>query len=91
MISDNSNHFTGFERKCIDFLADLKENNNKQWFDENKPIYLEYVIKPLQSLIEDLSPVLMSIDPLIITTPFIGKTISRINRDTRFSNDKSPY
>lgn len=91
MPSDNSINFTGFERKCIDFLADLKENNNRNWFDENKPIYQEYVIKPLQRLIEELSPTLISIDPLIVTTPFVGKTISRINRDTRFSNDKSPY
>lgn len=91
MSIENSINFTGFEHKAIEFLASIKENNNKQWFENNRQIYNHYIVRPLQCLIAELSPVLMSIDPLIETTPAIGKTISRINRDTRFSNDKSPY
>jgi uncharacterized protein (TIGR02453 family) len=39
----------------------------------------------------DLSEFMLTIDPYVVTAPAINKTISRIYRDTRFSNDKTPY
>lgn len=83
--------FKGFSHKTFDFLMNLEFNNNKIWFEENKQSYKDYVVKPFQELINSLSSYMLSIDPLFDTRADIGKTISRIYRDVRFSKDKSPY
>jgi uncharacterized protein (TIGR02453 family) len=76
-------------RDLIQFLGELSENNNRAWFVMNKPRYdilraefLELVTK----LIADISkfdPAVASCNP--------KKALFRINRDIRFSHDKSPY
>jgi uncharacterized protein (TIGR02453 family) len=69
-------------------LSELSENNNKEWFDSNKPAYQEHVRKPFANLLETLSQEL-----IVAGVTFSGgeKTMFRANRDVRFSNDKSPY
>ncbi|MFD2570272.1 DUF2461 domain-containing protein [Spirosoma soli] len=73
------------------FLSDLKANNNKPWFDANRPAYEAAkadVVQLVAQLIEELGLV----DPAIAETPLQAKScIFRINRDVRFSSDKSPY
>lgn len=81
--------FQGFSKETIDFLADLKENNNKQWFEANRDKYIRYLREPMQELTISLGTFMLSIDPYFEIEP--RKTISRINRDIRFSKDKSPY
>ena len=81
-------HFTP---TTISFLNELKENNYKEWFEQNRPVYEEHLLKPLRQLAVDLDPVLKSIDSRIETSPSVGKAVSRIYRDIRFSNDKTPY
>lgn len=83
--------FEGFSNETIDFLKNLKENNNKLWFEENKEIYINHLLTPMKYLVMDLSSFILSIDPLLEVTPSSGYTISKIYRDTRFSKDKSPY
>lgn len=76
-------------RDLIQFLVELSENNNRAWFVMNKPRYdilraefLDLVVK----LIADIS----KFDPEVAgCNP--KKALFRINRDIRFSNDKSPY
>ncbi|MEI6521625.1 MAG: DUF2461 domain-containing protein, partial [bacterium] len=80
-----------FDKKTINFLQNLKENNDKVWFKENENDYRGFVLEPLQDLVEDLSDTMLDIDDEIETNPAIGKTISRIYRDIRFSKDKSPF
>lgn len=60
-------------------------------FEANKYDYQEYLLKPFKQLVNDLGCFMLSIDPLLETTPAVDKTISRIYRDTRFSKDKTPY
>lgn len=83
--------FHSFSQKTIEFLIDLKANNTKSWFEDHKHAYTEYVLKPAQSLVSELSDFMLAIDPYLETSPAVGKTISRIYRDTRFSKDKSPF
>ena len=83
--------FQGFFPETFVFLKNLAENNNKRWFDANRLIYETYVLKPLAALVGELSPFMLSIDPSFEVTPAVNKTISRIYRDTRFSEDKSPF
>jgi len=81
--------FTGFSKATVDFLSNLKENNNKQWFEANRENYEKYLFEPFQELVTDLGPFMLTIDPCFETSP--KKCISRIYRDVRFSRDKSPY
>lgn len=90
-MSKTEYHFTGFSDMTIDFLKNLRNNNDKAWFTKNKNSYQEYLVKPFQNLVMDLAGDMLAIDPGIEVAPKIDKTLSRIFRDTRFSKDKSPY
>lgn len=71
------------------FLEELKQNNHKPWFDENRDRY-QKLRKELVSFIQKLIPAIAAFDPSIM--PLEPKDcIFRINRDIRFSNDKTPY
>lgn len=83
--------FEGFCEDTLKFLVELTINNNKPWFEENRKRYENVLLVPMQELVMDLTPTMISIDPAFVTKPSIGATISRIHRDTRFSKDKSPY
>lgn len=90
-MENNKNNFTGFTVDTFNFLKELRENNNKEWFEEHREEYKKYLLQPFQKLVSDLSGFMLSIDPAFIVIPSSGKTISRINRDIRFSKNKSPY
>ncbi len=81
--------FAGFSKNTISFLKKLAKNNNKDWFDANKPDYLKYVKQPTIELTSVLADRMLSIDNTFESNP--SKIISRINRDIRFSANKSPY
>lgn len=71
------------------FLDELKKNNNKEWFDANRSRYKDLRQQFLgftTLLIAELS----QIDPSLKGIE-ASKTVFRINRDIRFSADKSPY
>lgn len=70
------------------FLLDLAENNDREWFGENKARYEEHVKDPALRLIADFAPELKKLSPHFMATP---RSLFRIYRDTRFSKDKSPY
>lgn len=78
-------------KETLDFLVENRLQNSRDWFHEHKSIYQEVVLAPLTELVEKLAPVMWEIDPLLITTPKVCKTISRIYRDTRYTKDKSLY
>lgn len=86
-----TDRFDGFPPHSLQFLRDLRHNNNKEWFELHKPDYQEHILRPLQILVAGLAPMMLSIDPDFEVRPALNKTISRIYRDTRFSRDKSPY
>ncbi len=70
------------------FLSDLKKNNNRDWFNKNKDVYLkqhENIIAFADSLLVELNK------HDNIETPTGKKSLFRIYRDVRFSKDKSPY
>ena len=73
----------------LQFLKTLQKNNNRDWFNENKSIYIEAkddVLLFVENLIEEIAKFdeeILKIDP--------KKALFRIYRDTRFSKDKTPY
>ena len=80
------NIFTGFPKEAIDFLADLENNNDREWFGHNKTRYKETVESPARDFVAVMTG---RMRPLI-GGPVKGK-IFRIHRDVRFSRDKTPY
>ena len=73
----------------LQFLNTLEKNNNRDWFNENKNLYLEAkedVELFVESLIQEIAPFdeeILKIDP--------KKAVFRIYRDVRFSKNKIPY
>jgi uncharacterized protein (TIGR02453 family) len=70
------------------FLKTLKDNNNRDWFNANKDTFLEEQ-RRIEIFADALLLALNSHD--IIETPSGKKSLHRIYRDTRFSNNKTPY
>jgi|WetSurMetagenome_2_1015567.scaffolds.fasta_scaffold04459_8 uncharacterized protein (TIGR02453 family) len=81
--------FTGFPPEGLSFLRRLKRNNNRPWFQKHKSEYEELVRFPMECLIASLRPRMAEVAP---DFEFHSRTsIFRVYRDTRFSNDKTPY
>src|SRR6185436_5062546 len=78
-----------FPSEGLQFLRSLKRNNNREWFQEHKGIYEEYVKRPMTQLISALAEDFREFAPEMIASPKVSAY--RIYRDTRFSRDKSPY
>jgi uncharacterized protein (TIGR02453 family) len=73
----------------ITFLGELSENNNKPWFEEHRPTY-ERLRGEWLELVGRVIAGIAEFDPGVgIVSP--KDTQFRINRDIRFSKDKSPY
>lgn len=81
--------FDGFPKEGIAFLRRLKKNNNREWFARHKSEYEDLVKAPMQSFIASLRPAFDRFAPEYDLNP--RTAIFRIYRDTRFSNDKTPY
>ena len=74
------------------FLKDLSNNNNREWFTENKDRYEDSVKMPALAFIAAFGPKLSKISPHFQAVPKAqGGSLFRIYRDTRFSKDKTPY
>ena len=74
------------------FLADLRTNNNRDWFAANKDRYEEQLLEPALAFIDAFAPRLEKISPHFRADARpSGGSLFRIYRDTRFSKDKSPY
>ena len=77
------------KKSTLDFLTALKCNNNRDWFLLNRPIYLNAKVN-FELFVQEI------INEIIVFEPIMKgleakSCIFRINRDIRFSNDKSPY
>ena len=81
-----------FGPELFRFLADLEENNNREWFNQNKSRYEEHVREPALQFVADVAPGLRKMSKRLVADPRpIGGSVFRIHRDTRFSKDKTPY
>lgn len=83
---------TYFSEKTYKFLRALGRNNSREWFAEHKPEYETHLRQPFLKLITDLQPDIAAISLNYRADPKqVGGSLFRIHRDTRFSNDKTPY
>ena len=81
--------FQGFGKEMIPFFLDLRFHNDKAFMDANRERYYREVRQPFYDFIGAMGPGMQRIAEDMEVRP--AKCLSRINRDTRFSKDKSPY
>ena len=77
------------QKSTVQFLRDLKKNNSKEWFDTNRKKY-ESAKNDYEALVGDVIKQLSKTDESIAHLE-PKQCVFRINRDVRFSKDKSPY
>jgi len=77
------------DEKTIEFLQDLKTNNNRDWFNANKPRFLE-AKSDFENFLTGMIAAIAKFDPPVSRVE-AGKCVFRIYRDVRFSKDKTPY
>lgn len=79
-------HFT---QEYLDFFEELSYNNSKEWFDANRKRYQKYVKNPFEDFVTEVILKINEFDPEILISP--KASVFRINRDIRFTKDKTPY
>ena len=83
--------FNGFGNDTFSFLQELRDNNNREWFADNRSRYDEHFLAPAFALVNALEDVARKLSPPHKAEARINGSVRRINRDVRFSKDKSPY
>jgi uncharacterized protein (TIGR02453 family) len=83
--------FEGFSARLFQFLSELADNNNKEWFDQHRREYETQVLGPVKSFVADLGPIVRILNEEFEIEPRVGRTISRINNDMRFHKNRPPY
>jgi len=78
-----------FTPAALRFLRQLATHNDKPWFEAHRSAYEKDVRDPMRALIEEMNGRIARFAPEIGGDP--KRSMFRINRDIRFSKDKSPY
>lgn len=81
--------FEGYPATFSTFFAGLTENMDREWFEAHKSEYLDDVLEPTKLMVVALGERMQSVLPSLEYDP--DKSLMRIYRDLRFSQDKSPY
>jgi uncharacterized protein (TIGR02453 family) len=78
-----------FSPASLAFFRGLARNNKKPWFEAHRADYEEHVKQPMADLVQEMDLRLSVFAPEIMGDP--KRSVFRLNRDIRFSSDKSPY
>ena len=83
---------TYFSAATFKFLRALARHNERVWFQAHKADYDAHVRSPFQQLLTDLQPDVLAVSAHYRADPKpVGGSLFRLQRDTRFANDKTPY
>ncbi|MEP7703093.1 DUF2461 domain-containing protein [Paraglaciecola sp. 25GB23A] len=84
--------FSHFSPSLVQFLRDLKANNNRQWFNDHKQDYEDKVRTPALAFIDAMEPWIRMVSPHYETSAKkVGGSLMRVYKDVRFSKDKLPF
>jgi uncharacterized protein (TIGR02453 family) len=78
-----------FPAETLRFLRALKRNNRREWFEAHRGDYEASVRQPMTAMVERLAIDLRAFAPELVASPKVS--MYRIYRDTRFSDNKTPY
>ena len=90
-VTDAIAPFAGFPKTTFAFLGGIAEHNDKAWFDEHRADYDAGYVDPARSFVAALGPELRKISKSVSYEPKVNGSLFRIQRDVRFSKDKTPY
>ncbi len=83
---------TYFSKQTFAFLNALAQNNERAWFEQHQQEYEDFVRTPALDFISDMSDEMPAISRHFLAQPKkVGGSLMRVQRDTRFSKDKTPY
>ncbi len=77
--------YEGIGADSLFLLAENRFNDSKAFYEEHKPAIWRGVVEPLKHLVADMTPAMLTVDPLM------GGNVSRVRRDNRYTKDKSMY
>ena len=81
-----------FTKQTFAFLSALAANNNREWFEAHKQEYEDFVRTPALDFISHMAEEMPAISRHFRALPKkVGGSLMRVQRDTRFSRDKTPY
>jgi uncharacterized protein (TIGR02453 family) len=83
--------FSGFPETGLEFLQELSRHNDRDWFEAHRKVYDDELVPAMLSWCSDLAGRLRDAMPKLVFVPRVGGSVHRLNRDVRFSRDKSPY
>src|SRR5690242_20353650 len=83
--------FAGFPPQTVHFLDELHHNNSREWMHAHKAEYEAFFMQPARALVQAIGERLDELGPGLHAEPKVFGSIMTINRDIRFSKDKSPY
>lgn len=83
--------FRGYPPSAWEFLDGLAADNTAAFFDLHRSAYRSAIAAPSAALVDALTPMLARVHPALRGEARVGRSLFRINRDTRFSVDKTPY
>jgi len=86
-----SGQFEGFSDDTLRFLRDLAAHNDKAWFEAHRADYETAFVTLALDFVRSMAPELQRLSKTICCEPRINGSVFRINRDVRFSKDKTPY
>ncbi len=75
--------FEGFPREGVQFLKQLKRNNDRGWFEEHRETYERQLLEPARSFVVAMGKRLHELSPMIHADPRVNGSIFRIIRDLR--------
>ena len=78
-----------FRPEALTFLRNLARHNERDWFNPRKPIFEAELKEPMLAIVRKITEAMMDFAPNHVRPA--EKSLFRIYRDTRFSNDKRPY
>ena len=80
-----------FRPEALDFLRRLEASNEREWFHAHREEYDRLLLEPARDFVEAFGALSERLGEGVDADPRVGRSIMRINRDTRFSRDKRPY
>jgi uncharacterized protein (TIGR02453 family) len=81
---------TFFTKESLQFLEEIRNNNNKEWFEAHRHEYEAYILEPSRRFVIEMGEHLQALVPQINAHPKINGSLFRIFRDIRLSKDKTP-
>lgn len=80
-----------FTDRTLSFLVENCLMDSREWFHAHKEEYERFIVDPMAEVCVAITPTMLEIDPEFIAIPKVGKSLSRLWRDTRFTKDGSIF